>query len=147
MAKKRSTPDPGLPAPGSRPIAARKLIADLCELIEATRTGVARAVYSAQVLLHWQVGHRILAEILRYKRAGYGEEMVATVSRQLAAEYGRGFAEKSLRRMIQFAQLFPGREVVAALSGELIRTLFSITALSRVPTAPRQFGEFDPHRL
>jgi len=119
MAKKRSTPDPGLPAPGSKPIAARKLIADLRELIEAARTGVARAVYSAQVLLHWQVGHRILAETLRYKRACYGEEIVATVSRQLAAEYGRGFAEKSLRRMIQFAQLFPDREVVAALSGEL----------------------------
>lgn len=119
MAKKRGTTDPGLPAPGSKPIAARKLIADLRELIEATRTGVARAVYSAQVLLHWQVGHRILAEILRYKRASYGEEIVATVSRQLAADYGRGFAEKSLRRMIQFAQLFPDREIVAALSGEL----------------------------
>jgi DUF1016 N-terminal domain len=41
------------------------------------------------------------------------------VSRQLTADYGRGFAEKSLRRMIQFARLFPDRETVAALSREL----------------------------
>src|SRR4051794_20445589 len=119
MAKKRSTPDPGYPAPGGRPVVPRKLIADLRELIEATRAGVARAVNSAQVLLHWEVGQRIQAEILRHKRASYGEEVVATVSRQLAADYGRGFAEKSLRRMIQFARLFSDREIVAALSREL----------------------------
>jgi predicted nuclease of restriction endonuclease-like (RecB) superfamily len=119
MAKKRSTPGPGLPAAGSKPIAPRKLIADLRELIEATRIEIARAVNSAQVFLHWQVGQRIQAEILRHERASYGEEIVATVSRQLAADYGRGFAEKSLRRMIQFARLFPDREIVAALSREL----------------------------
>jgi predicted nuclease of restriction endonuclease-like (RecB) superfamily len=119
MAKKRNTPDPGLPAPGGEAIAPRKLIADIRDLIEASRVGVARAVYSAQVLLHWQVGRRIMADTLRHKRAGYGEEIVATVSRQLSAEYGRGFAEKSLRRMIQFAQLYPDREIVAALSREL----------------------------
>jgi hypothetical protein len=41
------------------------------------------------------------------------------VSRQLTADYGRGFAEKSLRRMIQFARLFPNQEIVAALSRQL----------------------------
>jgi predicted nuclease of restriction endonuclease-like (RecB) superfamily len=80
---------------------------------------VAQAVNSAQVLLSWEVGRRSLVEILREDRAAYGEEIVATVSRQLAAEYGRGFAEKSLRRMIQFARVFPDREIVAALSREL----------------------------
>jgi predicted nuclease of restriction endonuclease-like (RecB) superfamily len=99
--------------------ATRKLMADLRSLIHATRSGVAQAVNSAQVLLYWQVGQRILTEILRHRRASYGEAIVATVSRQLAADYGRGFAEKSLRRMIQFAQLFPDREIVAALSREL----------------------------
>ncbi len=36
----------------------RELLADLRELIEA-RSRVAQAVYSALVLLYWQVGHRI----------------------------------------------------------------------------------------
>ena len=95
------------------------LLADLRALMEAARTGVARAVYSAQVVLHWQVGQRILADILKYKRATYGDAIVATASRQLTADYGRGFAEKSLRRMIQFADLFPDPEIVAALSRQL----------------------------
>jgi hypothetical protein len=34
----------------------------------------------------------------------------------LTADHGRGFAEKSLRRMIQFADEFPDPEIVAALS-------------------------------
>jgi predicted nuclease of restriction endonuclease-like (RecB) superfamily len=97
----------------------RELLADLRELIEAARAGVAQAVYSAQVILHWRVGHRLLADILKYQRAAYGDQIVATVSRQLTADYGRGFAEKSLRRMIQFADVFPDPEIVAALSRQL----------------------------
>jgi hypothetical protein len=54
-----------------------ELLADLRSLIQTTRSGVARAVNSAQVLLYWQVGQRILTETLRHGRAGYGEEIVA----------------------------------------------------------------------
>jgi predicted nuclease of restriction endonuclease-like (RecB) superfamily len=42
-----------------------------------------------------------------------------TLSRQLAAEFGHGFAEKNLRRMIQRAELFPERETVVTLSRQL----------------------------
>src|SRR5438270_12977847 len=85
----------------------RELLADIRELIEAARAGVAQAVYSAQVILHWRVGHRLLADILKYQRAAYGDQIVATVSRQLPADYGRVFAEKSLRPMIQLAASCP----------------------------------------
>src|SRR3954463_14463944 len=119
MAKKRMpkvrSPAKSMPAAS----APRQLLADLRSLIQATRSGVAQAVNSAQVLLYWHVGQRIQSEILRHDRAAYGEEIVATVSRQLTADYGRGFAEKSLRRMIQFAGAFPDREIVAALAREL----------------------------
>jgi predicted nuclease of restriction endonuclease-like (RecB) superfamily len=119
MGKKRSTPDPALPAPVSKPIAAGRLIADLRELIEATRTGVAQAVNSALVLLYWQVGSRIRTDILRSKRAGYGEKILPTLSAKLAPEYGQGFGERNLARMVRFAEVFPDREVVLALAREL----------------------------
>lgn len=45
--------------------------------------------------------------------AAYGEPIVATLSRQLAAEYGRGYTEKNLRQMIQFAEAFPEEEIEA----------------------------------
>jgi hypothetical protein len=41
------------------------------------------------------------------------------MSRQLTAEYGRGFAEKSFRRTIQSAAAFPDHEIVAPLSRQL----------------------------
>ena len=48
-----------------------------------------------------------------------------SVSRQLAAEYGRGYAEKNLRRMIQFAEAFPEEEIVVTLSRQLSWSHFS----------------------
>jgi len=100
-------------------IADDRLLGDLRALIEAAREQTARAVNSALVGLYWNIGTRIRQDILQQKRAGYGEEIVATLSRQLTAEFGRGYTEKGLRRMIQFAESFPDGEVVAALSREL----------------------------
>ncbi len=77
------------------------LVSDLRELIQSARQTVARGVNAALVALYWQVGRRIHQNILNSKRAEYGEEIVVTVSRQLSAEFGRGFAEKNLRRMVQ----------------------------------------------
>lgn len=45
--------------------------------------------------------------------------IVATLSQQLTLEYGRGFAEKNLRRMVQFAEVFPDGQIVATLSRQL----------------------------
>ena len=67
-------------------------------------------------LLYWRVGKRIHLEVLGSERAAYGEQIVVTMSRQLVAEYGRGYSEKNLRRMVQFAESFPEEEIVAALS-------------------------------
>lgn len=98
---------------------AAALFTDVRELILSTRQKVARGVNAALVSLYWEVGGRIRRDVLKKKRAEYGEEIVSTLSRQLAAEFGSGFAEKNLRRMIQFAELFPDGEIVATLSREL----------------------------
>jgi len=95
------------------------LVSDVRELILSARQTVARGVNAALVVLHWQIGQRIRKDILAEQRAEYGEEIVATVSRQLSAEFGRGFAEKNLRRMVQLAEAFPDSRIVATLSKEL----------------------------
>ncbi len=100
------------------------LLADLRELIGQAREGVARAVNSGLTMLYWHIGRRIHQDILKEKRAGYGEEIVAAIGRQLENEYGRGFREKSLRRMIQFAEVFPDREIVVSLIRQLTWTHF-----------------------
>ena len=96
-----------------------KLLNELRDLIRSTRSGVAQAVNSALVLLYWQVGNHIRTETLKSERAAYGEQIVVTLSRQLAAEFGNGYSRPNLFRMIRFAELFADREIVSTLSRQL----------------------------
>lgn len=54
----------------------------------------ARQVNSTLVVLHWRIGKRILQDILKEKRADYGEKIVSAEGSQLEREFGRGFGGK-----------------------------------------------------
>src|SRR5271157_2070011 len=88
MVKKRAKNEK-LPArrAGSGP-APTKLLRNLRDLIQSTRTGLAQAVNSALVLLYWQVGQRIRSDVLKSRRATYGDEICSTLSNELAVEFG-----------------------------------------------------------
>lgn len=101
------------------PPQADALLSDLRQLIAEAQRSAAAAVNIGLTMLYWRVGKRIRDEVLGQKRADYGEEIVATLSRQLAAEYGRGFEQKNLRRMLQFAEAFPDETIVATLWRQL----------------------------
>ena len=96
-----------------------QLVADLRELIEAARLRVATAANFELTLLSWRIGRRIQSDILSGERAAYGRAIVATVSQQLVAEYGRGFTYTALTRMMGFFEAFPDDAIVAALSQQL----------------------------
>ena len=83
-----------------------QLLSDLRTLIAETRQDVARSVNSALIMLYWKVGQRIRQDILKEKRAGYGEEIVHALSAQLQIEYGKGFTKRNLFNMIRFAEVF-----------------------------------------
>lgn len=100
------------------------LVADVRSMIAQTREGVARTVNTGMTLLYWRIGMRIQTEVLRNERAEYGKEIVSTLSAQLTDEFGSGFGEKNLRRMIQFAEVFPDEQIVAALRRQLGWTHF-----------------------
>jgi len=102
------------------------LIGELRQMINQTREAVASTVNASLTLLYWQVGFRIRTELLQNERAEYGQKIVATVSRQLSADYGKGFVEKSLRRMIQFAEVFSEKEIVASLIRQLSWSHFKL---------------------
>jgi hypothetical protein len=95
------------------------LLSDLRSLIDHARDATARAVNSALVLLYWSIGDRIRRDILNGKRADYGKQIVGALSRQLEAEYGKGFTDDNLFRMIQLAEVFSNREIVGTLSRQL----------------------------
>ena len=103
---------------------AKGLLTDVREMILATRQTVAQGVNSALTALYWEIGRRIRQDVLQSKRAGYGEQIVAALGRQLEREFGRGYGEKNLHRMIQFATVFPDEKIVAALRRQLGWTHF-----------------------
>lgn len=104
--------------------AVRPLLADLRTLILQARVGVARAVDSGLVTLYWHVGRRIRQDILKEKRAEYGEKIVSALGTQLSAEFGRGLGTRNLFRMMRFAEVFPDFEIVSALRTQLGWTHF-----------------------
>ena len=96
-----------------------KLLNDLRTLINDARQDVARFVNSALVMLYWKVGQRIRKDILKEKRASYGEQIFSTLSRKLVDEFGNGFSQQNLFRMVRFAEVFSKAQIVATLSRQL----------------------------
>ncbi|MCF8265559.1 MAG: PDDEXK nuclease domain-containing protein [Ignavibacteriales bacterium] len=101
------------------PADTNSLYGEIKELIEQSRQQVAVTVNSALSMLYWQVGKCINDHILGYRRAGYGEQIVQTLSVQLSVEYGKGWSEKHLRHCLRAAETFPDRQIFYALSREL----------------------------
>ena len=56
------------------------LLADLRLLIEQSRRVAMAAVNASLTLMYWRIGQRLQTEVLAGQRAGYGEEIVATLS-------------------------------------------------------------------
>lgn len=102
------------------------LLADLQGMIDNARSSIASTVNARMTMLYWNLGNRIRKEILQDKRAEYGRTIVATVARQLTEYYGKGFSEKSLRRMIQIGEVFPDEQIVASLARQLTWTHFMV---------------------
>ena len=95
------------------------LVGDIRSLIETARRNVAVSVNAGLTILYWQIGSRIRHDVLKKKRAEYGKEIVASLSQQLAVEYGRGFSNRNLFNMIRFAEVFPDERIMHALSAQL----------------------------
>lgn len=97
----------------------KSIVADIRLLIEQSRQQVAVSVNAAMSLLYWQIGKTINTNTLNDQRAEYGKQIVATLARQLEADYGASFSEKNLRRMMQFATVFSDEQIVVSLIRQL----------------------------
>lgn len=101
-------------------VSAKSLIQDIRKIIEQARGHVASTANYTLSMMYWHIGERVNAEVLKNKRAEYGKKIVASLSRQLREEYGaKGFDEKNIRRMMQFAQEFPKEQIVASVMRQL----------------------------
>jgi len=84
------------------------LVLDVKKIVRQAKSQAYAAVNSATVQAYWLIGRRIVEEEQGgEKRAEYGKYVIATLSRELTAEFGRGFSVRSLREFRQFYTTFP----------------------------------------
>ena len=103
-----------------------RLLADASRLIAHARTAAARVVNGVLTATYYELGRRIVEhEQGGQVRAGYGEEIIKRLSKDLTAKHGRGFSRRNLEQMRvfylewQFCQTVSGRiELRAMLPAE-----------------------------
>ena len=84
----------------------QQLYADVCHIIDETRTRVAVYVNSEVCMTNWRIGTRIKEDVLYNKRAEYGKQVVKNLALQLTERYGKGRSEKTLRHCLRAAETF-----------------------------------------
>ena len=84
--------------------------AEVRNLIQSARRGVASVVDTFQVMTNFEIGRRIVEhEQKGEKRAGYGKELLKGLSTRLTEEFGRGYSEDNLALMRRFFRVFTYR--------------------------------------
>lgn len=96
-----------------------QFIAEVTTLIEQAKQRVAVTVNSELTLLYWKVGQRINQEVLGGERADYGKQVIATLSKLLNAQFGRGWSKRNLEQMVRFSETFSDFEITQTLSAQL----------------------------
>jgi len=104
----------------------KNLFPEIRKIIEEGKQQVAQAINVGLTATYWHIGKRINDEVLNNKRAGYGKQIVQSLSAKLVQEYGKGFSAKNLRHMMKFAEVFPDFQIVSSLIRQLSWTHFII---------------------
>ncbi len=95
------------------------LFEDIKRLIDEARKQVAQTVNTGLTAAYWNIGKRIKDDILKNKRAEYGEQILPTLSAKLVREYGNGFSTRNLKRMIDLYLKFSDFQIVVSLMRQL----------------------------
>src|SRR5258708_16175752 len=107
-----------------------KLFTELAALIEQGRKQVAAAINSNLTMLYWKIGKTIKENILRSKRADYGERIIPSLAKRLTETYGSGWSHQQLWNCLRTAERIPEQKKITTLSRELswthIKTLIAV---------------------
>lgn len=100
-----------------------QLFSQIVDLIELTKTKTIQQVNTNLTLLYWHIGKHINEHILQHERAEYGKQVLQTLSTKLSSQYGKGYSEPSLARMVKFYNYFP-ENILSSVMTKLTWTHF-----------------------
>ena len=78
------------------------LLGDACAIIEQAQAAAYRSVNETLIKRNWLLGMRIQREVLKEKRAEYGEQVIENLANQLTQKYGSGFIKRNLHHFVDF---------------------------------------------
>ena len=93
------------------------------EILTSARNRVYSAANFAMVEAYWNIGKSIVEQQGGEARAEYGAQLIKALSKQMTADFGKGFTISNLKYMRQFYLTFPNGH---ALRGELSWTHYRL---------------------
>ena len=78
------------------------LFQDACTIINQAQESAYRQINEALIKRNWLLGMRIQHEVLKDKRAEYGEQVVKNLAERLMEKYGKGFISRNLHHFVDF---------------------------------------------
>ncbi len=123
------------------------LIKRLADIIHSARATAVHQINKAQVLAYYEIGREIVEFEQKGKaRAGYGEELIKRLSRDMTKKFGKGFSEINLRNMRRFYLEFPMQIQQTVSVKSLNRQTLSDESLRSEKSSIQKtvFAEFEP---
>lgn len=111
------------------------LYQDACTIIEQAQVSAYRAVNETLIKRNWLLGMRIQHEVLKDKRAEYGEQIIENLAKRLTIRYGKGFIKRNLHYFVDFFVKYP--DFFHAVSGknDIIPSLMGQSDNSKIVNA------------
>jgi len=130
------------------------LVGGISELVKIARRSSARAVNALMTATYWEVGRRIVEfEQDGERRAGYGAEVLLSLSVDLTERFGRGFPRQNLQDMRQLYRAASSDRICQTPSGKTATGAIRATVLleseesANGQTLSAQSGARIPHRI
>jgi predicted nuclease of restriction endonuclease-like (RecB) superfamily len=95
-----------------------ELFLEIVQFVEQARQKVAVLLNTETTLLYWNIGYYINENLKTNNRLEYGAKILATLSQQLNAHFGKGYSYSALTRMCKVANCID-KPTIATLSQQL----------------------------
>jgi hypothetical protein len=95
-------------------------IQEIKQILITARQQSYRAINTAMIEAYWKIGQKIvLQEQNGNEKANYGEAVLKELSKNLSAEFGKGFSYANLRNFRQFYLTYPDEQICYTLCSKL----------------------------
>ena len=118
------------------------LVDDSCAIIEQAQAVAYKAVNEILIKRNWLLGMRIRLEVLKDKRAEYGEKVIKNLAKALTEKYGNGYSRNNLYRYVSFCKSFQN---IFRLAGEKSEIVPSVMGQSEI--VPSLMGFSKKHNI